>query len=194
MIIPRSASARRDDKDSYGDTPSFVRNVMGSSAGAGSGEFHVYRHLRRKEYARQKQIQQKSVQVNCKHKSYSFEVFIHFIKRKNILQEELDDAFQKKLEENRLKSEAKTAKKRAKRMKRKHRVKNKKPNNPTSSDSQANDSDSDEAESDNEGEKLSTENEEKTMETQPKKAVEEKEESKSDQQTESGNDKDQSDE
>lgn len=36
---------------------------MGSSAGAGSGEFHVYRHLRRKEYARQKQIQQQSVQV-----------------------------------------------------------------------------------------------------------------------------------
>lgn len=36
---------------------------MGSSAGAGSGEFHVYRHLRRKEFARQKQIQQKSKQV-----------------------------------------------------------------------------------------------------------------------------------
>lgn len=47
--------------------PDFVRNVMGSSAGAGSGEFHVYRHLRRKEYARQKFIQEKSEKVsnNC---------------------------------------------------------------------------------------------------------------------------------
>lgn len=39
---------------------------MGSSAGAGSGEFHVYRHLRRKEYARQKQIQQQSAKVKWK--------------------------------------------------------------------------------------------------------------------------------
>lgn len=36
---------------------------MGSSAGAGSGEFHVYRHLRRKEYARQKFIQEKGQKV-----------------------------------------------------------------------------------------------------------------------------------
>lgn len=36
---------------------------MGSSAGAGSGEFHVYRHLRRKEYARQKHIQLKAEKV-----------------------------------------------------------------------------------------------------------------------------------
>jgi len=43
--------------------PDFVRNVMGSSAGAGSGEFHVYRHLRRKEYARQKFIQEKGEKV-----------------------------------------------------------------------------------------------------------------------------------
>lgn len=62
VIIPKLR--KKEEKDSYSETPSFVRNVMGSSAGAGSGEFHVYRHLRRKEYARQKQIQQKSTQVN----------------------------------------------------------------------------------------------------------------------------------
>lgn len=52
--------------------PDFVRNVMGSSAGAGSGEFHVYRHLRRKEYARQKFIQEKSEKVKINNKTFSF--------------------------------------------------------------------------------------------------------------------------
>ncbi|XP_024880233.1 PRKR-interacting protein 1 homolog isoform X2 [Temnothorax curvispinosus] len=75
--------------------PEFVRNVMGSSAGAGSGEFHVYRHLRRKEYARQKFIQEKA------HK------------------EHLDDEYHQKLEEYKRLSEEATAKKRAKRLKKK---------------------------------------------------------------------------
>lgn len=52
--------------------PEFVRNVMGSSAGAGSGEFHVYRHLRRKEYARQKFIQEKAHKVTVLQKIYIY--------------------------------------------------------------------------------------------------------------------------
>ncbi|XP_061395388.1 PRKR-interacting protein 1 homolog [Musca vetustissima] len=95
VIIPE----HRKEKDYMASVPTFVRNVMGSSAGAGSGEFHVYRHLRRKEYARQKMIQQKS------------------------LQEQLDDEYQQKIEENRRKAEEKTAKKRAKRLKKKQRAK-----------------------------------------------------------------------
>lgn len=59
--VPRT---KKFDEFGNASTPSFVRNVMGSSAGAGSGEFHVYRHLRRKEYARQKNIQQMSKQVS----------------------------------------------------------------------------------------------------------------------------------
>lgn len=79
--------------------PTFVRNVMGSSAGAGSGEFHVYRHLRRKEYARQKMIEMNSIREN------------------------LDDKYHHKIEENRRIADEKTAKKRAKRLKKKERVK-----------------------------------------------------------------------
>lgn len=75
--------------------PDFVRNVMGSSAGAGSGEFHVYRHLRRKEYARQKQIGEQGEK------------------------EQLDVAFKEKVAENRRLAEEKTARKRAKRLKQK---------------------------------------------------------------------------
>uniref|UniRef100_A0A182SSV4 PRKR-interacting protein 1 n=1 Tax=Anopheles maculatus TaxID=74869 RepID=A0A182SSV4_9DIPT len=109
--------------------PSFVRNVMGSSAGAGSGEFHVYRHLRRKEYARQKQIQEKS----------------HA--------EQLDDAFQQKLENNRKTAEERTAKKRAKRMKKKAKQKvqrGKKPKLSESGNDTSDDSSEDEAEDEEE--------------------------------------------
>ncbi|XP_059481256.1 PRKR-interacting protein 1 homolog [Neocloeon triangulifer] len=98
IIIPERPKERQAP-----DAPDFVRNVMGSSAGAGSGEFHVYRHLRRKEYARQRAIQEKA-------------------KR-----EQLDDNYQKKLDDNKMKADEKTAKKRAKRLKKKGKQKNKKP-------------------------------------------------------------------
>lgn len=106
---------------------------MGSSAGAGSGEFHVYRHLRRKEFARQKQIQHKSRQVYNIYINktlparlccigYSAKFVFAFL---NTIQEELDDAFQQKIDNHRNTAESKTAKKRAKRLKRKQALKNK---------------------------------------------------------------------
>ncbi len=39
--------------------PWFLSNFPGSSAGAGSGDFHVYRGVRRREYARQKFLDEK---------------------------------------------------------------------------------------------------------------------------------------
>ncbi|KAJ3644841.1 hypothetical protein Zmor_022542 [Zophobas morio] len=100
--------------------PDFVRNVMGSSAGAGSGEFHVYRHLRRKEYARQKYMKEKGER------------------------ERLDNEYHSKLEENKNKAEARTAKKRQKRLKRKQNQKGKKAKNTAQSESTSSSSDSEE--------------------------------------------------
>ncbi|KAE8622645.1 hypothetical protein XENTR_v10005320 [Xenopus tropicalis] len=79
--------------------PEFVRDVMGSSAGAGSGEFHVYRHLRRREYQRQEFLDRVSEKHN------------------------LDDDFQRKLMENKKLEEEKTAKRRLKRQKLKEKKK-----------------------------------------------------------------------
>lgn len=81
------------------EPPDFVRNVMGSSAGAGSGEFHVYRHLRRKEMARLKDLEEEAKV------------------------DELDAKFQEKLEANRRFAEERTAKRRKKRDKAKQRAK-----------------------------------------------------------------------
>ncbi|XP_070502130.1 PRKR-interacting protein 1 homolog [Chironomus tepperi] len=96
VIIPE-----KDKRDKEYVPPSFIRNVMGSSAGAGSGEFHVYRHLRRKEYARQKHMK--------------------LLSEKEIL----DIEFQEKLENNQRMAEEKTNKKREKRLKKKFKQKNK---------------------------------------------------------------------
>ncbi|KAL4660579.1 PRKR interacting protein 1 (IL11 inducible)-like [Arapaima gigas] len=73
--------------------PEFVRDVMGSSAGAGSGEFHVYRHLRRREYQRQ-----------------------DFLDRMSEKQK-LDEEYLEKVKENQHKAEERTAKRRKKREK-----------------------------------------------------------------------------
>lgn len=86
------------------EPPDFVRNVMGSSAGAGSGEFHVYRHLRRKEMSRLKELEEMS-------KS-----------------ERLDAEFKSKLEETKRKAQERTIKKKLKREKKKK--KNKGSDNP----------------------------------------------------------------
>ncbi|KAJ3724545.1 hypothetical protein FB446DRAFT_786393 [Lentinula raphanica] len=77
-----------------------MKNVQGSSAGAGSGEFHVYKAGRRREY-----------------------------ERLNLLEEaarkEVEDAeFRRKREEAEAIAEAKTAKNRAKRQKKKGKAKN----------------------------------------------------------------------
>lgn len=83
------------------EPPDFVRNVQGSSAGAGSGEFHVYRHLRRKEMSRLKEMEETSVV------------------------EELDAQFKLKLEETKRKAEERTLKKKMKRDKKRSKLKQK---------------------------------------------------------------------
>ncbi|XP_968001.2 PRKR-interacting protein 1 homolog [Tribolium castaneum] len=126
--------------------PDFVRNVMGSSAGAGSGEFHVYRHLRRKEYARQRYMKEKGER------------------------EKLDNEYHAKLEENRRKAEERTAKKRQKRLKKKQKMKKKPKLGSKSSQSEATDSSSSE---EVESEECEKKNEEQTPSEDSKPTKEE---------------------
>ncbi|KAJ7703141.1 hypothetical protein B0H17DRAFT_1041909 [Mycena rosella] len=78
-----------------------MKNVQGSSAGAGSGEFHVYKASRRREYERLKLLEETS-------------------------QKEADEAaFERKRRDAEETAETKTAKNRAKRQKKKERSKTK---------------------------------------------------------------------
>merc|ERR1712192_211704 len=77
-------------------------NIMGSCAGAGSGEFHSFRKSRRREYARQSILKYRDIRD-----------------KKNL---EWQDKVESQIQEQ----EAKTAKKRAKRQKEKERKKMKK--------------------------------------------------------------------
>ncbi|EGN99890.1 hypothetical protein SERLA73DRAFT_180171 [Serpula lacrymans var. lacrymans S7.3] len=78
-----------------------MKNVQGSSAGAGSGEFHVYKASRRREYERLKLMEEEAKK----------EAETHEFERKRREAEELADG--------------KTAKNRAKRQKKKERSKTK---------------------------------------------------------------------
>ena len=73
--------------------PEIVANVQGSSAGAGSGEFHVYKASRRREYERLRQMDEE------------------------VKMENENEKFEREKEERRKKDDAKTKKNKARREK-----------------------------------------------------------------------------
>ncbi|KAJ1835484.1 PRKR-interacting protein 1 [Coemansia sp. RSA 2706] len=79
--------------------PEIVLNVRGSSAGAGSSDFSIYRDLRRKENMRVKLMETEAAKDSA------------------------NDAFTQEIESLKRKDEEKTAKNRAKRQKRKSKAK-----------------------------------------------------------------------
>ncbi|XP_055328801.1 PRKR-interacting protein 1 homolog [Paramacrobiotus metropolitanus] len=82
--------------------PEYVRFYMGSSAGAGSGEFHIYRNLRRKEQNRMRYIDEQAKK------------------------DDLQKAFVERVSEQKRAADKKAEKKRAKRLKKKAKKANKK--------------------------------------------------------------------
>merc|ERR1712026_390863 len=109
---------RPKDRD-VNKAPEFNHNIMGSSAEAGSGEFHLYRQMRRKEANRQ--------------------AILGYRKKRD----ELNAEFHKTLEENEKAAEEKTAKKREKRQKKKAKKKKGKVEQKKQIESEESDSDSD---------------------------------------------------
>ena len=94
-----------------------MKNVQGSSAGAGSGEFHVYKASRRREYERIKLLEDSA------QKAWPLP-FICMLSLTS--QQELIDAeFERKRKEAEELANAKTSKNRAKRQKKKERSKTK---------------------------------------------------------------------
>jgi hypothetical protein len=43
-----------------------LKNISGSSAAAGSGEFHIYKHSRRREYERVKAMERQTRDVSSR--------------------------------------------------------------------------------------------------------------------------------
>ncbi|KAG9322509.1 hypothetical protein KVV02_001251 [Mortierella alpina] len=96
--IPQRPNQKRTMKE----PKDYVKNVQGSSAGAGSGEFHVYRAGRRREYARLKNMELESKE-----------------------QRELRE-HEEKMQAKKAEDEEKTEKNRTKRQRRKQRASNNK--------------------------------------------------------------------
>ncbi|EFP09102.1 hypothetical protein CRE_25372 [Caenorhabditis remanei] len=119
----------------------FVRNVVGSSAAAGSAEFHIYRNNRRKEQNRLD--------------------YIDAVAKK----EELDEAYRQKVNKLEEEEQLKTAKKRAKRLRQKEAAKKRKmaKKEKDSDDSSSDDSDDSNSDSDDDDD---SEKERKTEEEQ----------------------------
>ena len=99
IVLPASDSTKQRG---LAPPPEIVANVQGSSAGAGSGEFHVYKASRRREYERLKLMDEE-------------------VKR-----EKENEEFEKSKEERKKKDEAKTNKNKARREKLKARKAGKK--------------------------------------------------------------------
>lgn len=97
--IPIPSSTALTKKPTLPAPPEIVANVQGSSAGAGSGEFHVYKASRRREYERVKMMD------------------------KEVATEKADEEFEKKREEMKKKDKEKTEKNRRRRDKKKNKGK-----------------------------------------------------------------------
>jgi len=96
IVIPVTSSAltkRGTLKGALPPPPEIVANVQGSSAGAGSGEFHVYKASRRREYERVKMMDEE------------------------VVREKADADFESRREELKKKDEEKTGKNRRRREK-----------------------------------------------------------------------------
>lgn len=93
--IPIPSNNSLTKKPNIPAPPEIVANVQGSSAGAGSGEFHVYKASRRREYERIKMMDEE------------------------VAREKADEEFERKREELRKRDEEKTGKNRKRREKQK---------------------------------------------------------------------------
>ncbi|KAI9848386.1 MAG: hypothetical protein M1837_000180 [Sclerophora amabilis] len=96
IVVPPSATTNGKPR-TLAAPPEIVANVQGSSAGAGSGEFHVYKASRRREYERLRLMEEE------------------------VKKEKEAEEFKKRKEELHKKDQARTNKNRAKREKMKAR-------------------------------------------------------------------------